>query len=150
MEHKLIELYLLICDFYDKHPVLKEQRLSNNSKPAFSDQELLTVYIFGHLQGFTQQRQIYDYFSNHWRKWFPCLPSYQAFNWRLNQLTAAFELLIERCLMNASWQIDVGNDRLIDSLPVMLARRTRANQSRLAPELAQTGFCAAKQQQSRS
>jgi hypothetical protein len=67
-------------DFYDKHPVLKEQRLSNNSKPAFSEQEQLTKYIFGHLQSFNQQRQIYDYFLHRWRAWFPALPSYQAFN----------------------------------------------------------------------
>ena len=58
MEHELIQLFLLVCDFYDKHPVLKEQRLSNNSKPAFSDQELLTMYIFGHLQSFNQQQMV--------------------------------------------------------------------------------------------
>lgn len=146
MEHELIKLFLLVCDFYDKHSVLKEQRLSNNRKPAFSDQELITMYIFRHLQGFNQQRQIYDYFSNHWRKRFPALPSFQAFNYRLNQLTAAFELLIEQCLISGSWQIDAQNDRLIDSVPVMIARGTRANQSRVAPELANTGFCATKQQ----
>lgn len=104
------------------------------------------MYIFGHLQSFNQQRQIYDYFRHHWRAWFPSLPSYQAFNSRLNQLTPAFELLIEQCLMNASWQIDARNDRLIDSVPVMIARGIRANQSKIAPEVANTGFCATKQQ----
>ena len=104
------------------------------------------MYIFGHLQGFNQQRRIYDYFSNHWRAWFPALPSFQAFNYRLNQLTTAFELLIEQCLISGSWQIDAQNDRLIDSVPVMIARGTRASQSRVAPELANTGFCASKQQ----
>jgi hypothetical protein len=146
VEHELIKLFLLVCHFYDKHSVLKEQRLSNNSKPIFSDQELLTMYLFGHLQGFTRQRQIYDYFRNHWRAWFPALPSYQAFNSRLNHLTAAFELLIEQCLISVSWQIEARNDRLVDSIPVMLARGTRANQSKIAPELAETGFCATKQQ----
>lgn len=104
------------------------------------------MYLFGHLQGFTQQRHIYDYFHNHWREWFPLLPSYQAFNYRLNHLVPAFELLIEQCLASAAWQIDAPNDRLIDSVPVMLARGTRANQSQLAEELADTGFCATKQQ----
>jgi IS5 family transposase len=146
VEHELIKLYLLVCDFYDKHSVLKEQRLSNNSKPAFSDPELLTMYIFGHLQGFNQQRQIYHYFSHHWRAWFPALPSYQAFNYRLMQLITAFELLIEQSLLSAGWQISATDDRLIDSVPVMLARGTRANQSLIAPELASTGFCAVKQQ----
>jgi len=83
VETKLIELFLLICDFYDNQLVLKHQRLSN-FKPRFTDQELLTIFIFGHLQGFTTQRHIYDYFARHWRHWFPALPSYQAFNRRLH------------------------------------------------------------------
>jgi hypothetical protein len=145
VETKLIELYLLICDFYDKHSVLKEQRLSNNHQPLFSDQELLTMYIFAHLQGLTQQRRTYDYFSHHWREWFPALPSYQAFNYRLNQLAPAFELLIEKLLISAQWQIHSSHDRLIDSVPVMLAIGTRSKRARVAPELADIGFCATKQ-----
>lgn len=146
METKLIELYLLICHFYDNHSVLKEQRLSNNHQPLFSDEELLTVYLFGHFQGFTQKRQIYDYILNHWREWFPCLPAYQTFNARLNNLAPAFELLITELLLSAGWQINHRDDRLIDSVPVMIAKGTRANQSSIATELANTGFCATKQQ----
>jgi hypothetical protein len=58
VETKLIELYLLICRLYDTQPILKQQRLSNNHRPPFSDEELLTIYIFGHLQGLTTQRRI--------------------------------------------------------------------------------------------
>lgn len=146
METKLIELYLLICRLYDNQPVLKEQRLSNNHEPLFSDQELLTMYIFGHLQGHTQQRRIFDYFFDHWHEWFPLLPAYKTVNHRLNQLAPAFELLIEQVLLTAAWQIQATDDRLVDSVPVMLARGTRANRARVAPELADTGFCATKQQ----
>lgn len=144
METKLIELFLLICDFYDKQTVLKHQRLSN-FKPRFTDQELLTMFIFGHLQGFTSQRRIYDYFARHWREWFPALPSYQAFNRRLHQLTAAFELLIEESLLAAAKGENLSfADRLIDSLPVMLAVGTRSNRARVARQLADVGFCATK------
>lgn len=104
------------------------------------------MYIFGHLQGLTTQRRIYDYFFNHWRAWFPLLPAYQTVNHRLNQLAPAFELLIEQLLQRAAWQIQSSDDRLIDSLPVMLARGTRANRARVAPDLADTGFCATKQE----
>jgi IS5 family transposase len=146
VETKLIELYLLICRLYDTKPILKQQRLSNNHQPLFSDEELLTMYIFGHLQGHTTGRHIYDYTRHHWRECFPALPAYQAFNRRLNELAPAFELLIERLLKSAAWQIKATDDRLIDSVPVMLARGTRANRGRVAPELADTGFCATKQQ----
>lgn len=146
METKLIALYLLICRLYDTKPVLKQQRLSNNHLPLFSDEELLTMYLFGHLQGLTTQRRIYDYMLNHWREWFPTLPSYQTVNCRLNELAPAFELLIEQLLRSGAWHIGTTDDRLIDSVPVMLARGTRANRARVAPGLADTGFCATKQQ----
>ena len=146
MENKLIELYLRICHLYDTHPVLKQQRLSNNYKPLFSDEELLTIYLFGHMQGLTTQRRIYDYIRYHWRAWFPALPAYQSFNYRLNNLAPAFDLLIEELLTKDAWQIKASDDRLIDSVPVMLARGSRANRGRVAPDLADTGFCATKQQ----
>jgi IS5 family transposase len=146
VETKLITLYLLICRLYDNQPVLKQQRLSNNHQPLFSDEELLTMYLFGHLQGLTTQRRIYDYIHNHWREWFPALPSYQTVNGRLNELAPAFELLIEQLLISGAWQVQASDDRLIDSVPVMLARGTRANRGRVAPGLADTGFCATKQQ----
>jgi hypothetical protein len=144
VETKLIELYLLICRLYDNEPVLKQQRLSNFS-PRFSDEELLTMYLFGHLQGHTTHRRIYDYFVNHWREWFPLLPSYQALNRRVNELLPAFELLMREQLTLGGAHIEADADRLIDSLPVMLAVGTRANRARVASEVADTGFCATKQ-----
>lgn len=104
------------------------------------------MYLFGHLQGLTTQRCIYDYIRNHWRDWFPALPAYQTVNGRLNELAPAFELLIEQLLTSGAWHIRMRDDRLIDSVPVMLARGTRANRARVAPDLADTGFCATKQQ----
>ena len=65
MELKLIELYLSVCRLYDNQPLLKYQRLSN-FRPAFTDEELLTVYLFGHMQGHQQLRRIYEYARYHW------------------------------------------------------------------------------------
>ena len=74
------------------------------------------MFIFGHLQGLSTQRLIYDYFARHWREWFPLLPSYQAFNRRLHLLMSAFELLIEDVLMTVAKREDLAAaDRLIDS-----------------------------------
>ena len=120
--------------------MLQQQRLSNNHQPLFSDEELLTIYLFGHMQGLTTQRRIYDYIRNHWREWSPALPAYQSVNCRLNELAPAFELLITELLTTQAWQIKARDDRLIDSVPVMLARGTRANRASVAPELADTGF----------
>lgn len=120
--------------------------MSNNHAPLFSDGELLTIYIFGHLQGMTPQRRIYDYMHKHWCAWYPAMPAYQSVNCRLNELVPAFELLIEQLLTSNAWHIEATNDPLIDSVPVMLARGTRANRGRVAAGLADVGFCPTKQQ----
>ncbi len=143
MEHELIELYLLVCRLYDKRPDLKYQRLSN-FRPRCTDEELLTMYLFGHLQGFHEQRRIYQYVRRHWHTWFPALPSYQAFNRRLNLLAPAFSELIGNVLESAVKQLAPTADRLIDSLPVMLAKGGRSSTARVAKDVADKGFCATK------
>ena len=102
------------------------------------------MYLFGHLQGLHQQRHIYEYVCRHWREWFPTLPSYQAFNRRLNLLVAAFEYLISNTLEKPVVQLSQTLDHLIDSLPVMLAKGTRSSTARVAKEVADKGFCASK------
>ena len=143
MQRQLIELYLLVCRLYDTQPVLKQQRLSN-FKPEFTDQELVTIYLFGHLQGYFLMRQIYEYTQQHWRAWFPHLPSYQAFNHRLSDLAPAFELLIDALLQQANTQLSGAADRVIDSVPVILARASRATTAAVAREVADKTFCASK------
>ncbi len=79
-----------------------------------------------------------------WQQWFPCLPSYQAFNRRLNELSASFERLISNTLSACVEQLSPAADRLIDSMPVMLAKGTRSNRARVAAAVADKGFCASK------
>jgi hypothetical protein len=142
-EDKLIHLYLWVCQVYDNHPELKFQRWSNNpTPPAFTDQELVTIYLWGHFQGHTRLSKIYAYISDHWREWFPKLPSYQAFNRRLNEFWELWPVLLQELWPDAPE--DVAGDRVLDSLPVMLAVRGRAYRAQVAPEYADVGYCATK------
>lgn len=143
MEQQLIALYLHVCRAYDNQPDLKYQRLSN-FRPRFTDEELLTVYLFGHMQGLSQQRPIYDYTRRHWRAWFPALPSYQAFNRRLNQLAPAFEHLITTALTAQVVSLVGQADRLIDSLPIIMAKWPRSGAARVASEVADQGYSSTK------
>jgi IS5 family transposase len=143
VEQQLIALYLRVCRAYDTEPDLKYQRLSN-FKPRCTDEELVTMYLFGHVLGFHQQRRIYDYVRGHWRAWFPTLPSYQAFNRRLNRLVPAFEHLITAALAGQVARLAGHSDRLIDSSPVVLAKWPRCAAARVAAELADQGFCSSK------
>lgn len=144
MEHQLIQLYVWVCAIYDKHSVLKLQRLSNNHQPAFTDQELLTVYLFGHLRGHFWQRRIYDYIAGHWLAWFPLLPSYQAFNYRLNLLTPSLALLLKELLIELAHLESLTTDHVLDSLPIMLAKATRADSAKVAKQVANKGYCSTK------
>lgn len=145
MEIKLIELYCLICRIYDNNSVLKQQRISN-FKPLFTDQELVTCYFFAMLNNQRQIKEIYDYIFNHWRAWFPHLPTYQAFNARLNRLGSDF-CLIFNLLLQAKLDTpnpDFSADSVIDSFPVMLSTGSKAKKCQTAPELADFGYCASK------
>jgi Transposase DDE domain len=72
------------------------------------------------------------------------LPSYQAFNRRLNRLGPAFALLLQDALRQAEARLGGGSDRLLDSLPVILARGSRGDAARVARGLAAKGYCASK------
>lgn len=144
MEIKLIELYCFICHLYDSNSVLKHQRLSN-FKPRFTDQELVTCYFFAMLNNQHTKQEIYDYTARHWGAWFPALPSYQAFSYRLNNLAADFglifnHLLADRLAAAAAWS----EDSIIDSFPVMIKRGKLSKTCSIAADVAAFGYCSSK------
>ncbi len=90
----LITLYCAVCDNSSTIEAVM-QRQSNNFCPQFTDEECITVYLWGISQRKFEQKTIYNYTKNHLLEWFPKLPSYQAFSNRLNQLAPAFQALAE-------------------------------------------------------
>jgi len=145
MKNQVIQIYLLVCQFYDNPSSLKFQRASN-FKPRFTDQEIITVYLFGQLNEKFNHRQMHRFIREYWFEWFPDLPSYQAFNRRLNLLTDNFQSLLAYLLETIqTTKTAVSEDFLIDSMPVRLACGTRARRAKVAHEIAKTGFCATKQ-----
>lgn len=127
----------------NNHLHLQENR---NTLPTISVPELMTIYLFGNLNGHFKKRAIYEFTKNYWAEWFPHLPSYQAFNRRLNLLEPVFQVvfayLLER--INKEEKTDY-LDHLIDSVPIILASGTRSKRAGVARDIAATGFCAAKQ-----
>ena len=72
---------------------------------SFSDEEVMSLYLFGIMDKNRELKQIYNYADRHLRGWFPQLPSYVAFVQRLNKVADVFAPL------------------LIDSFPVALAKQ---------------------------
>lgn len=59
---KLIGLYMYICDLYKSSLLFYCQRFSNNSNPEFTDEGVLTVYLFcGYCQKYFDIKEIHTF-----------------------------------------------------------------------------------------
>jgi hypothetical protein len=140
---KLIAIYMHICRLYNQELKYLSLRYTNNNEPKFTDQEIMAVYIFVVQQ---EQRfsvkQIYDFANHYLRSWFPALPSYQAFNNRLNRLSEAFKTVAAHSFdtyLPADCNVDVS---LVDSFPIITCSGKR--KGKVATEITNKGYCATK------
>lgn len=153
-QDQLIALYLFVWDHYQTSLWAFAERFSNNNQPTFTDEELMTLYLFGTLKRHRSVRAIYDYTSDHLRPWFPNLPGYGGFIQRLNRLGSAFGQLADELLglviahqsktspePQPSYAPVIG---LVDSFPIIMAQHGRSDTARVAREVADKGYCAAK------
>lgn len=143
-ELTLIGLYVYICQTYARHLCWYAQRQSNNVQPDFTDEEVLTIYLFGIMRKHFEILAIYDYTRDHLNHWFPHLPSYQAYVERLNRLSDVFPSLVEHLLEDCPQNDLLRDVRLLDSLPIIMANAKRSGRAKVAAELANKGYCASK------
>ena len=150
----LIELYTEVEDAYRKELVYHCQKMSNNTDKLvvnFSDTELITVFLFGIIKKRHEIKEIHGYIDEHWRSWFPHLPSYKNFVVRLNNLHAIFPVLLNR-LSNRftvpEWLLGSLQDGKIeavtDTMPIVMAQGTRSYSAKVALDIANRGYCSTK------
>lgn len=144
MENLLIQSYLFVCHVYDTSSETCYQRLSNNREPRFTDQELITIWFFAHLEGCFEKKKMHQLILKYWREWFPRLPSYQTFVLRLNLLEPTFQTIGVHFTGTLAAAHLPEADHLVDSLPVRLASHGHSYRARVGREVADIGFCAAK------
>ncbi|TAE22095.1 MAG: hypothetical protein EAZ92_16200 [Candidatus Kapaibacterium sp.] len=143
-DERRIQIYCLICELF---PLLapEVERFSNNHEPSkCSDEEILTVYLFGLLQGHLSIKNIRLSIEEHWASLFPQLPKYEGYNHRLLRLVAALQHLLEYLLPRLPTTNIIESLHAIDSLPIIMARAGRADGAKVARELADKGYCASK------
>lgn len=142
---RLISIYLTVCNIFDQQGFSHYlERMSNNKAVFMTDQEVLTIYLFGMMSHRRTIKQIHSFASDHFKDWFPNWIGYEAFVRRIDQmgemLPAFLELLIDtECPPEMRSRF-----KLIDSLPIVLAGPKRSNQAKVAPEIANKGYCATK------
>ena len=144
----LVALYFRICQLYDTELIYHCQRNSNNASAQFTDAELLTVYFFAMIEEEKFNiRSIHRFARRYLRSWFPQLPSYQAFNRRLNRLGPALQILACRLIEQLPGPLSQNGATplvAVDSMPIIMAQGPRSFKANLAAPMADTGRCATK------
>lgn len=123
------------------------QRTSHNPDTGkISDEEIITIYWFGHLNQRFEKKALHQLIQTHWFHYFAKLPSYQRLVARVNRLATSFHTLgaylQERLPAVAAPEVE----QVMDSLPVLLARGGHADTARVALERADVGSCASQKQ----
>lgn len=136
-EHAIISLYVTIdaaCE-----AVTKGQKLRRRGpQPDLTDAEILTIEIFGEMQGHHDDAAIWRYAKAHWQEWFPGLGSYKAFVKQCANLAHIKQLIFAHLFAP---QDDV---HITDGVPMPICHLARASRSKLFKGEAAFGFCAAK------
>ncbi len=106
----------------------------------FTDEEVITIYIFGILNGLKNVKSIIKYIKNFFFDWFPYLSSYEGFLFRLNSLDNVFSELVKFLLKNDKFKIAFNSAvkiTLFDSLPIKLSENEGLINARLPTVLLQ-------------
>lgn len=144
VEERLIYVYMQICELFPSLAYEMERFSPNQAALRFSDEEVLTVYLFGLLQRRFTVKEIHTYFGEHWSAWFPTMPKYEGLNHRLGRMAAVLPHLIEQLLPHLPTDAIVHEVLMTDSMPIILARASRADTAKVAREIADKGYCATK------
>ena len=117
--------------------------MSNYADLSFSDEEVITLYLFGVIDKNREIKKTYDYADRHLRDGFPLLPSYTAYVQRLNKVADVFAPLLE---MIQQEQASKNQNKvwLMDSFPIALAKQGHRFKACVANELADAGYCSTK------
>jgi hypothetical protein len=140
---KLIEIYIYICERYEEELKYCCERFTNNNQPELTDQEIMTIYLYGiHEEQRFKIKQIHRFANEYLRSWFPNLGSYAAFNNRLNRLSEAFRYLVAPLLSKFQPKDCCLDQSLLDSMPIITCSGRRI--PKVATELVNKGVCSSK------
>ena len=141
---KLISIYMYISELYESELQYTCQRFSNNSSPEFTDTELMTVYLFViSEQEYFRLNQIHRFAKEYLFSWFPQLPSYQGFVYRINRMSEAFKALcmvLFTCFVPKDCD---GQISLTDSMPIFTCNG-KNRKAKVAREVVDKGYCSTK------
>lgn len=129
---QLLDIYVFVDDFIKAHPSCAHWRRSNNSSPAFTDAEVLTIGLAQGCLGCATLKKTYRLIAGNYRAAFPKLCSYQQWIERLHALGAITGQLIQAALEIQG--LDERRLYIIDGKPIPVCKPIRHGRVRLLRE----------------
>jgi hypothetical protein len=143
IENFIITVFCLIDDQLKK--LLKGGKLRQRGfQPNLTDSEVITMEIVGEFLGYDTDKQIWQYFKEHWSHFFPAIPDRTNFARQAANLHAIKQMLqnmLAKALGAYSDQLHI-----VDGLPIPVCKFARAYFSRSFKEEAAYGYCATKKE----
>jgi len=142
-EIQLIKIYCAVCQIYDSITARESQRLSNNFRPKFTDEEAITIYLWGIANEKFEVKAAYNFIVEYWSEWFPDLPTYRNLDRRICNLCDIFVQIASYLITDSEIDFSV-IDYLTDSMPVIVAGDKRSGIAKTAGEICNKGYCGSK------
>ena len=137
----IITVYCLVCDQYralfGEHPLRQ-----GGFTPQLTDEEVITLESCGEYFKLQTDKDLFDYFAQHYRHFFPMLSERSLFVRQATNLWQ-FKAALHRRLTAISGQA-ADPIQPIDTLPLPVCTYTRARRDRCFPGQADYGYCDAK------
>jgi len=114
--------------------------------PEFTDEEAVTLSLFGIMQKHPEIKDIYNYGFSHLGERFPKLPSYTAFVQRINRFECLFPVPADDTVKDSAVKHPdiLQKIRLINSLPLITAGSEISSSARAAQGFAGKGYCSSE------
>lgn len=139
----LVKIYFYVCHRSDIELKYICERFSHKNEPEFTDQEAVTIYLYVmRFENRFNVKDMIEFASGYLHDWFPKLPSYKAFNVRINRLSEVFRVLSETVLNDFVPQCCSKTIKLIDSMPVITCFGKRT--AKVAKVITDKGYCSTK------
>lgn len=137
----IITVFCLIDDEYKKitTPIRK-----GGFPPALSDSEVITMEIVGEFQGKETDKDIWNYFRNHWLELFPKMGCRTTFARQAANLHVVKQIIQQRLAINLGAFSDTLH--LVDGFPMPVCKFARAHFNQIFKGQAAYGYCATKQE----
>jgi hypothetical protein len=111
---------------------------SRGTEPLFTDAEVLTLQLWGEMEGLPSDAAIWRHAVDHWRMWFPHIGS----EWNFTRRCANLRGLMDKILTLMFGP--TGDWNVFDGLPLPVCQLVRAIRDMRFRGEAAWGFCAAK------